>query len=263
MLSWDEDFCLGLVDRGFFVIRFDNRDVGKSTKIDVPGDLNVLETMMKLIGGEEADAPYLLSDMADDAAGLLDALGIDAAHVVGASMGGMIAQTLAIEHRSRLLSLTSIMSTTGDLDVGQPHPEIVPMLIEPAARDRDANIEQSVKGSRLISSPDHFDEERARVKAGKAYDYCFYPAGVGHQMLAIYASGSRSDALRGLDINALVIHGTADPLVDPSGGERTAECLTGSELIMLEGMGHDLPPYFWSTVIEAITNLAARSAAAV
>jgi pimeloyl-ACP methyl ester carboxylesterase len=230
----------------------------------VPADLDAIELFMQMLGGDdEVTVPYLLSDMANDAIGLLDALEIESAHVVGASMGGMIAQTMAIEHRARLLSLTSIMSTTGDGDVGQPHPEVVPTLLEAGPTDRDGYIDHYVEQSKLIGSPDHFDEDRLRAKAGEVYDWCFYPAGVGHQLLAIYASGTRADGLRDLDINALVVHGDVDRLVDPSGGERTAECLTGSELLMLEGMGHDLPPYYWSTVIEAITNLAVRSAATI
>lgn len=261
MLTWDPQFCEGLVDRGFFVIRFDNRDVGKSTWISVDDDLDVLNTIMQAMQGEPVHAPYLLSDMAADAVGLLDALGIEQAHVAGASMGGMIAQTMAINHRERLLSLTSIFSTTGDRDVGQPKPEVVSVLLTPAPSERDAFIENAVESGRAIGSPEHFEEERVRAKAGLAFDRGYHPRGVGHQLIAVMASGSRSQALRELDINALVIHGDADPLVDVSGGERTAEVIQGSELVILEGMGHDLPTYFWTRIIEGITNLAVRSAA--
>ncbi len=176
--------------------------------------------------------------------GLLDALGIDRAHIVGASMGGMIVQTMAIEHPERVLSLTSIMSTTGDPDVGQPHPEVLPLLLERAPDDREGYIAAQVEGSRVISSPEHFDPERAAAVAGASFDRCFYPDGVGHQLLAILASGSRSDALRELDVNTLVIHGDVDPLVTVSGGERTAEVIPGAELMILEGMGHDVPAFY-------------------
>jgi len=262
LISWDDEWCQGLVDRGFHVIRYDNRDVGLSTKVPVEGDLDAESAVMAALGGNAAAAPYLLADMAADAIGLLDALGIDEAHVVGASMGGMIAQSIAIAAPERVTTLTSIMSTTGDPDVGQPKPEVLPVLLTPAPTEREAYIAHSVEGSRAIGSPDHFDPERAADVAARGYDRCFYPRGVVNQLLAIVSSPSRSDALRQLDLPALVVHGTEDPLVTPSGGERTAEVIPGAELLLLEGMGHDLPTFYWSQIIEAITSLAARSAAA-
>jgi pimeloyl-ACP methyl ester carboxylesterase len=260
MITWDTEFCEGLVDRGFFVIRYDNRDVGLSTKIDV-GDLDPMTEIMKGFSGGEPDAPYLLADMAEDAIGLLDHLGIERAHIVGASMGGMIVQSIAIAHPERVLSLTSIMSTTGDPDVGQPDPEVLPLLLEAAPTERDAYIANAVRSAKLLGSPTHFDEEATAARAGLSFDRCFYPAGMGHQLLAIVSSPSRSDGLRRIDINSLVVHGDADPLVNVSGGERTAEVIPGAELLILEGMGHDLPAYYWPQVIEAITALASRSAA--
>jgi pimeloyl-ACP methyl ester carboxylesterase len=261
LLSWDDDLCLALVDRGFEVIRYDNRDVGLSTKVDVPDDFDVAAALFGAMGGAEVSPPYLLADMAADAVGLLDALDIGEAHVLGASMGGMIAQSVAIAAPERVLSLTSIMSTTGDADVGQPKPEILGVLLEPSPTERAAYIEQSVAGSRAIGSPDHFDEARAADLAGRAFDRCFYPAGVANQLLAIVASPSRSEALRQFDRPTLVIHGTADPLVQPSGGERTAEVIPGAELLMLDGMGHDMPRHYWPSVIEAVTSVAARAGA--
>lgn len=257
MVSWDEELCEGLVDRGFFVIRFDNRDVGLSTKIDA--DVNVVETAMAAFAGEKVEAPYLLSNMAADAVSVLDDLDILKAHIVGASMGGMIAQTIAIEHPERVRSLTSIMSTTGDPDVGQPNPEILPLLLQAPPPDREGAVANAVAVSTTIGSPDHLDVDRLRAGAERAYDRSFYPRGVGQQLVAILASGSRSDRLRKLETNTLVIHGDIDPLVNVSGGERTAEVIPGAELLILEGMGHDLPAHFWSPIIEAITALAARS----
>lgn len=258
MISWDEDICHSLVDRGFFVIRFDNRDVGLSTKVDT--DVDVMAQMLAAFAGEPVHPPYLLRDMAADAVSVLDDLHIEAAHVVGASMGGMIAQTVAIEHPERVLSLTSIMSTTGDPDVGQPNPEVLPLLLEAPPTERDAAIARAVEVSRLIGSPENFEADRALARATRAYDRNVYPAGVGHQLLAIVGSGSRSDALRSLDVNTLVIHGDADPLVDVSGGERTAEVIPHAELLIIEGMGHDMPSTEWPAIIEAITALAVRSA---
>jgi pimeloyl-ACP methyl ester carboxylesterase len=258
MISWDDEFCEAFADRGFFVIRFDNRDVGLSTKIDAP-DADVLAAATAAMAGQPVDAPYLLSDMAADAWGLLDALDIDRAHLIGASMGGMIVQSMAIARPDRVMSLTSIMSTTGDPDVGMPHPDVLHVLMEPAPVEREAYIEHSVRNSRAIGSPEHFEEERARRKAARSYDRCFHPKGVTNQLLAILASGSRSAALRELRLPALVIHGDADPLVDVSGGERTAECLAGSELLILEGMGHDLPTHYWARIVEGVCSLASRA----
>ena len=262
LISWDDEWCQSLVDRGFHVIRYDNRDVGLSTKVPVDGDVDVATAVMAALGGDASSAPYLLADMAADAIGLLDALDVDQAHVVGASMGGMIAQSVAIAAPERVATPTSIMSTTGDPDVGQPTAEVLPVLLSPAPTEREAYIAHSVEGSRAIGSPDHFDPERARDVAARGFDRCFYPRGVANQLLAIIASPSRSDGLRQLDLPALVVHGTDDPLVTPSGGERTAEVIPGAQLLMLEGMGHDLPTYYWAQVIEAITSLASSSTAA-
>ena len=261
MIVWDDDFCAALADRGFRVIRFDNRDVGLSTKLDDRPSANAA-MLAGAMAGQPVEAPYLLSDMAADAVGLLDHLGIDAAHVVGASMGGMIAQTVAIEHPERVLSLTSIMSTTGDPSVGAPTGEAVTALLTPRPESRDAAIELGVANARVISSPDHFDEERARARAIATYDRCYHPAGFGRQLLAVVASGDRTERLRSLDVPTLVIHGDKDPLVTPSGGEATAAAIPGAELLVLEGMGHDLPPSYWAQIVEAVTKLAARASAA-
>jgi pimeloyl-ACP methyl ester carboxylesterase len=260
LIYWPVELCEALVDRGFHVIRYDNRDTGLSTKLDdVGGDF--LTTFMALNQGQPAEVPYKLSDMAADAVGLLDALGIASAHIVGASMGGMIAQTIAIEHPDRVKTLTSIMSTTGERDVGQPTPEAMAKLMAPVPSSRDEAIESGVATRRVIGSPESFDEARTRELAAEAYDRCWNPAGTARHLLAIAASGSRADGLRQLDVPTLVIHGEVDPLVTPSGGERTAELVPGAELLVLEGMGHDLPPNQLGAIVEAITALAARATA--
>ncbi len=257
-IAWDDGFCQALVDRGFRVVRFDNRDVGLSSKVDAER-FDLMETMAKVMAGEDVAVPYTLSDMAADAAGLLDHLGIDAAHVVGASMGGMIAQTIAIEHPTRVKSLTSIMSMTGNPEVGQPTPEALAVLLKPAASTRDEAIANSVEASRTISGPVWFDEDVARAKAERSYDRCFNPAGIGRQLLAIRASGDRTEALGRLDVPTVVIHGTVDPLVTPSGGEATAAAIPGAELVLIDDMGHDLPPTIWPQVVEPIVKLAQRA----
>lgn len=258
LIGWPIELCDALVDRGFFVVRYDNRDTGLSTKFANVG-ADFLTTFLKARQGEPVEVAYRLSDMAADGIGLLDHLGIDSAHVVGASMGGMIAQTMAIEHPTRVRTLTSIMSTTGDLDVGEPTPQAMEALLRPVPTTREDAIAASVAATKLIGSPDHFDEAVARERAAAAYDRCFNPAGTARQLLAIASSGSRAEGLAQLDLPTVVIHGDVDPLVTPSGGQRTAELIPGAELIMLEGMGHDLPPAMIGPVVEAITSLAART----
>jgi pimeloyl-ACP methyl ester carboxylesterase len=258
--DWDDDFVAGLTDRGFRVVRYDNRDVGETTHVDSDG-FSFQEQFTAVLGGAEPTSLYLVSDMAADASGLLDHLGISAAHVVGASMGGMIAQQLAIDHPEQVLTLTSIMSTTGDPDVGQPSAEAMAVLIAPQAEGREALLDQRVASGRVICSPDHYDEARARARVARSYDRDFYPAGVGHQLLAILASGSRTEQLRTLRVPTLVIHGEIDPLVGVSGGQRTAEVVPGAELLLIPDMAHDLPQVHWPQIIEAITTLASRVAA--
>lgn len=261
LTAWPIELVDALVDRGFFVVRYDNRDVGLSTKHDDHDGGDFLTTFMLAAQGEPVEVAYRLSDMAADGMALLDHLGIDSAHVVGASMGGMLAQTMAIEHPQRVRTLTSIMSTTGEPDVGQPSPEAMEMLLRPVPGTREEAIEASVAASRLIGSPEHFDEAVARQRAAEAYDRSYYPEGTARQLLAIVASGSRAATLAALDVPTVVVHGDVDPLVTPSGGHRTAELIPGAELLVLEGMGHDLPPAFLGPLVEAITALTARASA--
>ena len=257
-ISYEVDFCNAFVDRGFFVIRFDNRDVGLSTKIE-SDDLPIGDAIAKAMAREPGvEAPYHLSDMAADAAGLLDHLGIERAHIVGMSMGGMIVQQVAIDHPHRVLTMTSVMSMPGDPDVGTPTPEAAATLLAPPANDRDEYIEHSIEQWRILAGPVYFDEDRFRDRAARAYDRMYYPVGVGRQLLGIMTSGSRTEQLRHVDIPTLVIHGAIDPLVTLSGGERTAEVIPNAELLVFDDMGHDLPPALWPQYVEAITNLAAK-----
>ncbi len=249
MIAWDEKLCRKLADRGYWVIRFDNRDVGLSTSFDDAGVPNLLALMQ----GEAVDVPYTLDDMAEDATGLLEALEIEAAHIVGVSMGGMIAQTMAIKHPKRVRTLTSIMSTTGDPKLPPPKPEASQILFSPAPTERTAFIEYWLKVSRILGSPVFpFDEERIRGYAGHAYDRGPNPAGFGRQFAAILASGSRKGALKSVNIPTLIIHGDADPLIPIEGGIDTAESIPGAKLMIIEGMGHDLSPETWSQIVEAI-----------
>lgn len=255
LVSWPDEFCDLLVERGFHVVRFDNRDAGRSTWIDTP-ELEVGAAVMGAIGGDTSSAPYLLRDMAADAVGLLDHLGLGAVHLVGVSMGGMIAQTVAIEHPDRVRTLTSIMSTTGDPHVGQPDPDVLAKMLTPRPTDREAFLEQSMEMSRAIGGKRHFDEQAVRARAIRELDRASNPAGVARQLLAILASGSRAQGLAALSIPTLVIHGTEDTLVNVSGGERTAELVPGADLLLLDDMGHDLPEPFWVDIADRIAKLA-------
>jgi pimeloyl-ACP methyl ester carboxylesterase len=260
MILWDEEFCEHLVERGHRVIRFDNRDVGLSTKLDEEGVPNLLQAFQDAMSGRPLDAPYTINDMADDAVGLLDALEIDATHVVGASMGGMIAQTLAIRHPRRVRSLTSIMSTTGNRELPPARPEAMQVLVTPPPQDREGNIERSVHVSRQIGSPGFpFDEARIRERAARLYDRAFYPRGVARQMLAILASGSRVEELRSVTTPTLVIHGNEDPLVPVEGGLDTHQAVPGAELLLIDGMGHDLPREAWPRIVDAISELTEKA----
>ena len=214
--------------------------------------------MQTAIGGGDVAVPYLLSDMADDAVGLLDHLGTDRAHVLGVSMGGMIAQTIAIRHPARVASLTSVMSTTGDPDVGTPTSEAMSALMAPPAATREAYQDAVVHHAHVWGSPGLFDEERLRETAARAWDRGYDPAGTARQVLAILSSGSRSAELARLSVPTLVIHGTADTLVQPSGGERTAEVIPDAKLLVIDGMGHDVPPPLWPQLIDAIAGHAAE-----
>ena len=248
MIAWDDRFCGQLADAGFRVIRFDNRDVGLSSKTEGPDP-----DIGKAMSGDHSTALYTVDDMADDAAALLDALGIERAHIVGASMGGMIVQAFAIRHPEKTLSLCSIMSTTGNRDVGQPNPEAMGALLAPPPQNRDEAMERGVAAQKVIGSKTHpLDEQRVRERAALAYDRSFYPKGMARQLVGIMASPDRTDALGAVEAPTLVIHGEEDPLVTPTGGEATAKAVPGADLLMLPGMGHDLPEPLWPQIVDAI-----------
>jgi pimeloyl-ACP methyl ester carboxylesterase len=256
LLGWRAAFCAALVERGHFVIRYDNRDIGLSTHLDDAPRPD----FPALLTGDASSAAYDLSDMADDAVALLDHLGLDAAHVVGVSLGGMIAQTLAIDHPERVLSLTSIMSTTGDRGVGGASEAAMAALLAPPAPSREEALERGVASAQVLGSPGYpVDPDEVRRHVGEAWDRDHDPAGVGRQLAAIYASGDRTTRLTGLDLPALVLHGADDALIDVSGGRATADAIPGAELVVLEGMGHDLPEALWPPVVDAITALVQRA----
>jgi pimeloyl-ACP methyl ester carboxylesterase len=225
-LNYDVSWCQLFCEEGFHVVRFDNRDVGLSTKLE--------------------GATYALVDMADDAIAVLDAMGVDNAHVMGCSMGGMIVQRVAINHPDRVLSLTSVMSRTGEPGYGESSEEALAFLLAPAAPSRAAYIDRQVAALHVYGSKSEWlDDDAIRARAAAAYNRCFCPEGVGRQMHAVMQDGSRSAELAELDLPALVIHGSQDTLIDPSGGRRTAEVIPGARYVEIDGMGHDYPPPVW------------------
>ena len=256
MLWWREEFCAELAERGFFVIRYDNRDVGRSSRLGHAP----MPSAWQLLRRDGRAAAYTLSDMAADGMGLLDHLGIDRAHVAGASMGGMIAQTMAVEHRARVLSLVSIMSNTGSRRTGQPALRLYRRLVVKLPTDRRGYIEHQVRSFKQIMSPAfEYDEEEHRRLSGLAFDRMVEPAASTRQLAAIVASGDRTKDLRTITAPTLVIHGSADRLVAPSGGKATAKAIPRAKLMIIPGMGHDLPRGVWPRVINGIVENAARA----
>jgi pimeloyl-ACP methyl ester carboxylesterase len=256
MIQWDDDLCQDLANRGYYVIRFDNRDVGRSTKFETGGVPNIPETIGKILKGEEVQPLYTLDDMADDAVGLLDALGLQRAHICGMSMGGMIAQTIAIRYPSRAMSLISIYSTTGNRELPQPQPEILGILIAVPPNGKDAYTEHMLKVFKAIAGPRFgVDEAWIRKTMAQSFERSYYPQGAARQLLAILTQRDRRPALALLKVPALVIHGTADPLVPMEAGKETARSIPDARLILIEGMGHDLPHGgAWPQIIDAIAD---------
>jgi pimeloyl-ACP methyl ester carboxylesterase len=249
MLGWHEDLCQAFVDRGFFVVRFDNRDVGLSTHLH-----HVVPDVSGAAAGDLSSAAYTLEDMADDVAGLLDALGLDSAHVVGLSLGGFVAQTLAARHPARVRSLTSMM-TAPVLPVDWQ------LVARGPATSREEYVQQALQMSRLMASPEYpADETWVTDIAGRAYDRAYDPAGRVRQLLALVASGDRTEVLRAIRVPTLVVHGEADPIVPVAGAGATAEAVADAELLVLPGMGHSLPRPLWPTIVDAIVRTADRAA---
>jgi pimeloyl-ACP methyl ester carboxylesterase len=243
-INYQENWCAKFVAAGFFVVRFDNRDVGLSTSFeDAPVGAS----------GES----YLIGDMARDAVAVLDALEVAQAHVMGLSMGGMIVQTLAIEHPDRLLSATSVMSSTGEPEFGQSTPQAFALLTAPGAVDCESYVHGWIQGLREWGSPEFADEVRWRLDAERAFDRSFKPSGSGRQFLAVRASGLRSERLRNVRVPMLVMHGDKDTLIDQSGGRRTAELVPGAKFVLLEGMGHDYPPQLWDRWVAEVAGFIA------
>jgi pimeloyl-ACP methyl ester carboxylesterase len=255
MVAWQEDFCLQLASRGLHVVRFDNRDIGRSTHLD-----GAPPSIRQLLMRSKAAAHYRLSDMADDAAGLLSELDLSPAHVIGASMGGMIAQTLAARHPDKVRSLVSIMSNTGTRWSGQPTFRIYPLFLRRAPEGRAAFVAHTERLFAAIGSSGlPRDPADIHEIASTSYDRDHDPAGPGRQLAAILASGDRTAELRRIVAPTLVVHGTADPLVSHSGGRATAKAIAGAKLMSVEGMGHDMPRAVWPRLIDAIAENAARA----
>jgi pimeloyl-ACP methyl ester carboxylesterase len=257
LVAWDPRFCESLASRGFRVVRFDNRDVGKSTKLAHAG----FPDFARVRSGDRSAAPYAIEDMADDLGAFVVALGVPAAHLVGVSMGGFIVQETAIRHPGRVLSLASIMSSTGDRGVGKARPEAMAVLLAPPPPDREGAVEHALTTWRVIGSLVEGDDDRIRRRAGESWDRDHEPAGVARQAAAIFTQRDRTTDLGKLRVPAVVIHGASDPLIDVSGGEATARAIPTGRLVVVPGMAHDLPPGAWPTVIDAIVDNARRAEA--
>ncbi|TFV89251.1 alpha/beta hydrolase [Blastococcus sp. CT_GayMR16] len=257
MIGWPDDFCRQLADHGYFVVRFDNRDIGLSTHLHDAGAPDV----MSVLGGDLSSVAYGLTDLATDTVGLLDALGLDSVHLVGASMGGMIAQLVALQAPERVRTLTSIMSTTGEPAVGGPSDAALALLLTPPAGDRDGAVQRVVDTYRVIGSPGfEFDEPALRDRAGLSFDRAYDPAGVARQLAAILTTPDRTGDLTSVSVPCLVIHGAQDALVNVSGGHATAAAIPDAELLIVDGMGHDLPRAVWPQLIDRMTALFGRAA---
>jgi pimeloyl-ACP methyl ester carboxylesterase len=253
LIWWDEAFCRQLAARGYRLIRFDNRDVGLSTKFDPAGVPDVLAMLGASTRGQRLAAPYTIRDMAADAAGLLDVLGIEAAHVFGVSMGGMIAQDMASHDPHRVRTLISYMSSSGGRDLPPPTADALSLLTLPAPADRASYLEQAWQWAAVLNGPAFpFDPDRVRTRAEQAFDRCHYPQGTARQLAGILASGSRRSALGAVQAPTLVIHGDADPLVPVEAGRDTAAAVPGAKLMIIEGLGHQMPPAVWPQLIEAV-----------
>jgi pimeloyl-ACP methyl ester carboxylesterase len=252
MIGWPDDFCRELAGRGYFVVRFDNRDIGLSTHLHDAG----APDMMAVLGGDHSSVAYALTDLADDTVGLLDALGLDGVHLVGASMGGMIAQLVALRAPERVRTLTSIMSTTGDPTVGGASDAALALMLRPPAGDRDGAVQRVVDTYRVVGSPGfEFDEAALRDRAGLSFDRAYDPAGVARQLAAVVTTPDRTRELKALPMPCLVIHGADDALVDVSGGRATAAAIPEAGLLVVDGMGHDLPRAVWPELIDRMTAL--------
>lgn len=255
LIAWDDGFCELFTERGFRVIRFDNRDSGLSSRLLAPPPRR-----LAMFLGARHGLAYSLDDMADDTAGLLDHLGIESAHVVGASMGGMIAQVLGYRHPRRVRSLGLIMTGPGKRRLAFPKIRVLSLLLADAPRERDAYADYVLGIFRAIGSPGHpMPVERVRELALASYDRSHHPAGFMRQLHAINASGDRSRRLRSVTAPTIVVHGTEDPLVRPSSGRSLARTIPGAELMMVEGMGHDLPPQLWPRIVERLADNAGRA----
>jgi pimeloyl-ACP methyl ester carboxylesterase len=251
MILWDDEFCELLAAQGFWVIRFDNRDIGHSTIMRGAR----IPKRWQLLARSAGSAAYSLDEMAADAVGLLDHLEVSAAHIVGVSMGGMIAQLIAINHPDRVMSLVSIMSTTGNRRVGRPQPRLALRMLRRAPREREGYIDDHIETYRAIGSQGfEFEEEHKRERAGRCFDRGNHPAGVARQLAAIMAATDRTPSLGQVRVPTTVIHGDADPLVNASGGRATAQAIPGAKLVILPGMGHDLPRELWAQIIDAIVD---------